>query len=211
MAGFELLGHGNERGEAGHKSRLPLYLGLGAIAVGLLIFRRRGSTSPASAGGGSDAGALEFARISNQAHGDMSRLVEMNNLERYRLDLAQQNSPAGLSGTFTGEQFAALPKGVRQSIRQDIARGGEIVSAGPGGTFRLIPTGRGIQGDLQPVQRTSSGLFSSSSSGIGAPAPQVGGPGILDALTSLFNDALQAFTIHTYANRQGGQGGGYYG
>jgi hypothetical protein len=189
MAEFELLGHGSERGEAVHKSRLPLYLGLGALAIGFLIFRRPGSTSPVSAGGGPDAGALEFARISSQAHGDMSRLVEMNNLERYRLDLAQANTPAGLSGTFTGEQFAALPKGVRQSIRQDIARGGEIISAGPGGTFRLIPTGRGIQGDIMPVQRTHSGLLSSSSSGIGAPAPQVQGPGIIQ----IIEDAIKAF------------------
>jgi hypothetical protein len=198
MPEFQFLGHGGRDG--GHKSRLPLYLGLGALAVGFLVFRGRGGTSPASSTGGSDAGAMEFARIRSQAGADMSRLVAANDLERYRLDLAQANTPAGLSGTFTGEQFAALPKGVRKAIREDISRGGEIVSAGPGGTFRLIPTGRGIQGDLQSVQRGHSGLFSSSSSGIGAPAPQVARPGIIDILISYFQAAVAAI-------QAGGAGG----
>jgi hypothetical protein len=122
----------------------------------------------------------------------MERLVATNDLERYRLDLAASNTPAGLQTTLSGEEFRGLPKGVRHEIFSQSRRGGLNISAGQGGSVVLTPTNRGTQGDLQAVQRSKSGVWSSSSSGIGAPAPPYHRPGIIDLGQSYFEAVAQA-------------------
>lgn len=175
-------------GQGGGKSKLPLYLIGGVAVVALLMLRGRGASSssgPAAASGPSE----EFYRTAAAARGDMERLVATNDLERYKLDLAQQNTPAGLASTFTGEQWRGLGGNVRKTILSQAERSGSIISAGPGGGIRITPTYRGIGGDLQSVQRSRTGAFSSSSSGIGAPAPSYGQPGFY----GLAGDAVRAY------------------
>lgn len=182
-------------GLGGGGTKLPLYVGLGAIAIGFLLFRR----SPTSQGGGgtpfNSAGAAEFARVVQESRSDMYALTATNDLKRYELDLNQANTPAGMRECWTGEQWRALPEGVRKSIKAQAARGGDRFTAGPNGGFCLTPTSRGQEGDLMSVQRSSGGLISTRSSGIGAPAPNRGRPGILDAWNSWLNANLKVLQI----------------
>lgn len=180
MPDIELLGQhtGIDR------SRLPLFVGIGALAIGLLLFRR--PAAPPAAGGGRPADYLEFARVSSGAATDMAALSAATNLRRHELDLAYANTPAGMRQCYPVSDWNALPREVRRSIVNQGKRGGNVIAAS-GGQVCVTPSDRGISGDLQTVQRSKAGLFSSSSSGIGAPAPPTPSIGILDALQSYFS------------------------
>lgn len=173
---FEILG---QNSEGNGRTRLLMVAGVAVLV--LIALRRGGSASPPPAGEISDSRIAEFQRITADAEQDMRRLTATNDLRRYELDLSHSNSPAGLRECWTGEQWEALPRDVRRSIKSQAKRSGTLLVAGPGGGFCTLPTGRGVRGDLQAVQRSSSGLLGGSSSGIGAPAPVVQRPGILDA------------------------------
>jgi hypothetical protein len=179
MPDFEILGHdtGIER------NKLPMIIALGGLAIGLFIFRRSGAVSSPPGGGSQfdNRAALEFARVSGAAEEDMRQLTATNNLRRAELDLAFRNTPAGLRECYTGEQWRALPESARNSIKAQATRGGNLVTAGPGGGVCVVPTERGLAGNLQPVQRGKTGLFQSSQVGVGAPAPAATRPGLLDA------------------------------
>lgn len=197
MADFELPGFGGGGGEA--KSRLPIYVALGGLALGLLIFRRRGGASPSSGGGRiDDSAVLEFAKVSAAAEGDMRQLTAANDIRRAELDLARANTPAGLRECYTGEQWRNLDKTSKDLIRHQAKRGGSAITPGPGGGVCVVPTVRGIEGDLQSVQRSKGGLFSSSSVGRGASAPPVPRPGVLDAL-----DAYLGYRVATQRPQSG--------
>jgi hypothetical protein len=188
---LQILGQGG-----GGKSKLPLILIGGAAVVALLLLRSRQSSS--SGGGGAPSGpSEEFLRTASAASQDMQRLVATNDLERYKLDLASRNTPAALQSTFTGEQWRGLGGNVRKTILSQANRSGSLITAGPGGGITITPTYRGIEGDLQTVQRSKSGLLRSSSSGIGAPAPPHYRPGIVDLGQSYF-DAVASATSAYY-------------
>ena len=91
--------------------KLPLYVGLGAIALGFLLFRR----SPTSQGSGgtpfNSAGAAQVARGVPESPGDMYALTATNDLKRYELDLNQANTPAGMRGGWTGGQWRGIAGG----------------------------------------------------------------------------------------------------
>jgi hypothetical protein len=185
MSDFQILGHG----EHGGKSKLPLYLVAGAAVLGLLIFRRQSGTSPPAGDGGLSA---EFYRTATAARADMAKLTATNDLQRHQMDLAYENTPAGLTQSFTPDQWKALPSGVRKTIKGQAARGGSTFVAGEDGSFSIIPTYRGFEGNLQAVQRGHSGLLGNSSYGIGAPAPQVARPAIIDIAQAYFKAAADA-------------------
>lgn len=182
------------------RNRLPLYLGLGALVVGLMVFRR-----PQQSGGGGaltiDPGVVEFRRIAAAAEGDMRQLTAMNDLKRYELDLAARNTPAGLRECYTGEQWRMLPDDAKRTIKHQAKRGGSAITGGPNGGVCVVPTDRGIAGDLQTVQRAKSGLFSSSSRGVGAAAPPVPRSVFGDVYSSYADMVSNAFAAYSTGGR----------
>lgn len=162
------------------RSRLPLILGVAALA--LFLFRRPVAASAPASGSSFDlAGAAEFRRVASEANIEMSQLAATSDYQRSLAQSAFANSPAGLKECWTAEEWRRLPAGVRRTIRSQASRSGSLLTAGNDGSFCLVPSAAGLSGDLQPVQRSSGGLFGSRSSGIGAPAPARQRPGILDA------------------------------
>lgn len=182
---LEILGQGGGGGIGRYK-----WLLVGGVAVAGFFLLRSRTSSSASGGAATDGASEDFARTALAAQNDMQKLVATNDMERYKLDLAQHNTPAGLQSTWTGEQWNALGKGVRQTVLSQAKRSGSLITAGPGGGLTITPTYRGIEGDLQSVQKSRTGLFSSGSSGIGTSAPSYGTPGIISLANAYFRGGL---------------------
>lgn len=172
------------------RSRLPLVLGLGAIALLLLFRRPAGASSPAGAGGLDAAGAAEFYRTSAAAATDMRQLAAATQIRLRELDiqargqeLAFADSPSALASCWSQSQWNQLLPADRKLIRAQAKRSGSLITAGPNGSVCVTPSRRGIEGDLQTVSKARSGLLSSSSSAIGTAAQQVQRPGIVDIIS----------------------------
>lgn len=183
------------------RNRLPLVLGVGAVALLLLSVFRRPVAASAPAGGSTSfdlAGAAEFRRVASEASLEMAQLSATSDYQRQLAQSAFANSPAGLRECWTPEEWKRLPKGVRQTIRSQASRSGSLLTAGNDGSFCLVPSAAGLSGDLQSVQRTSGGVFRSRSSGIGAPAPPPPKTGFASWLE------LQLKLLQVYAQSQGG-------
>lgn len=180
MAELQILGQ-----EVPSPKRIPpaVWLVGGAVLLFVLLGRRReGPSAPPSL-----SEEAEFQSAVAAARADLAGVQASADAQRLLAMSLFANTPSALRECWTAEEWKALPKEVRRSIKSQAKRSGTLLTAGNDGSFCLLPTAAGLQGDLQPIQRSSGGLFSSRSSGVGASAPPRGRPVLGDIADAYFN------------------------
>lgn len=147
----EFLGANDAVGKGASPSPLTKWAIIGGVLVGLFLLLRRKGVPPSGPSPSPAAARSEFIDNVSQARGDIGDVIGAQIAFR-EMEARSRNTPGGLTVTYTGDEWASLPKAARRAFARQ-AKGGRLLVIPKGdGSFQVTPTERGIRGD-EPKKR----------------------------------------------------------